>query len=282
MNAEAMSFTKTYFLCPTSDFIFPPPTGPLCLGSLIRSTSAPQYPLNRASVVAVANAFPPIVETDWNKTVSTEKGFGLGVYAQFLQLATGGGLPLGPEVEVEHSNKMKNTFAFDTMTTLSFEPTQEYIEQAVKAPAVQAWLREPRQKFALVNTLFLVTGMKLVKGAKIKYSTLQSTTVKGNLGIDVTALGTTFGPKGHWTRADEDEVESTREAEFVFAFRVKRLRFGRRVKLEEYSKGAFMAVGNKADEDECVLVEDVDGAGIETAEAVPDDTENGNVYCVPA
>ncbi|RTE70761.1 hypothetical protein BHE90_014832 [Fusarium euwallaceae] len=276
-----MSFTKTYFLCPTSDFIFPPPTGPLCLGSLIRSTSAPQYPLNRASVVAVANAFPPIVETDWNKTVSTEKGLGLGVYAQFLQLATGG-LALGPEVEVEHSDKMKNTFAFDTMTTLSFEPTQEYIEQAVKAPAVQAWLREPRQKFALVNTLFLVTGMKLVKGAKIKYSTLQSTTVKGNLGIDVAALGTTFGPKGHWTRTDEDEVESTREAEFVFAFRVKRLKFGRRVKLEEYSKGAFMAVGNKADEDECVLVEDVDGAGIETAEVVPDDTENGNVYCVPA
>ncbi|RMJ11703.1 hypothetical protein CDV36_008676 [Fusarium kuroshium] len=281
MNAEAMSFTKTYFLCPTSDFIFPPPTGPLCLGSLIRSTSSPQYPLNRASVVAVANAFPPIVETDWSKTVSTEKGLGLGVYAQFLQVATGG-LPLGPEVEVEHSNKMKNTFAFDTMTTLSFEPTQEYIEQAVKAPAVQAWLREPRQKFALVNTLFLVTGMKLVKGAKIKYSTLQSTTVKGNLGIDVAALGTTFGPKGHWTRADEDEVESTREAEFVFAFRVKRLKFGRRVKLEEYSKGAFMAVGAEADEDECVLVEDVDGAGIETAEAVPDDTENGNVYCVPA
>jgi hypothetical protein len=80
----------------------------------------------------VANAFPHIVETDWKKTVSTEKGLGLGVYAQFLQLATGG-LPLGPEVEVEHSNKTKNTFAFDTMTTLSFEPTQEYVEQAVKA-----------------------------------------------------------------------------------------------------------------------------------------------------
>ncbi|KAJ0381906.1 hypothetical protein COL922a_013616 [Colletotrichum nupharicola] len=276
-----MSFIKTYFLCPTSDFIFPPPAGPLCLGSIIRSTSAPQYPLNRASVVAVANAFPPIVETDWKKTVSTEKGLGVGVYAQFLQLATGG-LSLGPEVDVEHSNKVENTFAFDTMTTLSFEPTGEYVEQAVKAPAVQAWLREPRQKFALVYALFLVTGIKLVKGAKITYTASKSTTVKGNLGIDVTALGTTFGPKGHWTRADEDADESTREAEFVFAFRVKRLKFGRRAKLEEYSKGAFMAVGGKADEDECVLVEEVEGAGVETAEVVPDETVNGNVYCVPA
>ncbi|KAJ6037683.1 uncharacterized protein N7446_010321 [Penicillium canescens] len=260
-----MSFTKTYFLCPTSDFISPPPTGPLCLGSIIRSTSAPQYPLNRASVVAVAYAFPPVVETDWKKTVSTETGLGLGVYAQFLQLATGG-LPIGPELNVEHLNKAANTFAFDTVTTLAFEPTQEYVKEAVKAPAVQTWLREPRQKFALVSELFVVTGMKLVKGAKIKYSTSQSTTVKG-ASASIT---------------NDDATESNRESEFVFAFRVKRLKFGRRLKLEEYNKGAFMTVGGKKDDDECVLVEDVDGADIRSAEAVPDVAENGNVYCVPA
>ncbi|PSR80202.1 hypothetical protein BD289DRAFT_441177 [Coniella lustricola] len=276
-----MSITKTYFLCPISEFISPPPTGPLWLGSIIRSISAPQYPLNRASVVAVADALPPVVETDWKKTVSTEKGLGLGVYAQFLQLATGG-LPLGPEVNVEHSDKTTNVFAFDTVTTLAFEPTQEYVEQSVKAPAVQTWLREPRQKFALVSELFIVTGLKLVKGAKIKYSTSHSTTVKGNVGIDVAALGTTFGPKGHWTHATNDATESNRESEFVFAFRVKKLRFGRRLKLEEYNKGAFMTVGGKRDDDECVLVEDVNGARIKTAELVPDVAENGNVYCVPA
>ncbi|KAI6778503.1 uncharacterized protein J7T54_005027 [Emericellopsis cladophorae] len=276
-----MPFTKTYFLCPTSDFIHPPPKGPLCLGSVIRSTSAPQYPLNRASVVPVADAFPPIVETDWKKTVFAEKGLGLGVYAQFLQLATGG-LALGPEVDIEHSNTTADTFAFDTVTTLAFEPTQVYVEEAVKAPAVQAWLREPRQKFALVSELFLVTGMKLVKGAQIKYSTSQTTTVKGKLGIDMVALGMTFGPKGYWTGANGDATESNRESEFVFAFRVKRLKFGRRLKLEEYNKGAFMTIGGKKEDDECVLVGDVDGADIKTAEVVPDVTENGNVYCVPA
>ncbi|KAE8133633.1 hypothetical protein BDV38DRAFT_257798 [Aspergillus pseudotamarii] len=276
-----MAFTKTYFLCPTSDFIPPPPMGPLCLGSIILSPSAPQYPLNRESVIAVADASPPVVETDWKKTVSTEKGLGLGVYAQFLQLATGG-LSLGPEVNVEHSKKRANTFAFDTVTTLAFEPTQDYVEEAVKAPAVQAWLREPRQKFAIVSELFIITGMKIVKGAKIRYSTSQSTTVKGNLGINVTALGTTFGPKGHWTSTNDDATESNSESEFVFAFRVKRLRFGRRLKLEGYNKGAFMTVGGKKDDDECVLLEDVDGADIRTAEAVPDVSENGNVYCVPA
>lgn len=276
-----MSFTKTYFLCPTSDFISPPPTGPLCLGSIIRSTSAPQYPLNRGSVVAVPHAFQPVIETDWKKTVSTETGLGLGVYAQFLQLVTGG-LPLGPEVNVERVKKNASMFAFDMVTTLAFEPTQEYVEEAIKAPAVQTWLGEPRQKFALVSELFIVTGMKIVKGAKIKYSTSKSTTANGNLGVDVAALGTTFGPKGHWTSTNDDATESNRESEFLFAFRVKRLKFGRKLKLQEYNKGAFMTVGGLKDEDECVLVEDVDGADLGTAEAIHDVTENGNVYCIPA
>lgn len=276
-----MSFTKTYFLCPTSDFIFPPPEGPLQLGSIVRSTSAPQYPLNKASVVDVPDASPPVVEINWKKTISTENGLGLGIYAQFLRLATGG-LPIGPEGDLEHTKKTANTFAFDTVTTIAFEPTQEYVEEAVKAPAVQAWLKEPRQKFALVSELFVVTGMKIVKGAKIKYSSSQNTKVKGNIGIDVPTLGMTFGPKGNWTSTNDDTTESTRESEFVFAFRVKRLRFGRRLKLEQYNKGAFMSIGGKEDNEECIVVEDVDGAEINTAEAVPDVTEKGNVYCVPA
>ncbi|KAF5988820.1 hypothetical protein FBULB1_1278 [Fusarium bulbicola] len=255
--------------------------GPISLGSIIRSTSTPQYPLNRGSVVAIVDAFPPVVETDWKKTISKEKGLGLGIYAQFLQLASGG-LPLGPEMDIEHSSKTANTFAFDTVTTFGFEPTQEYVKQAVQAPAVQTWLSEPRQKFGFVSELFLVTGLKLVKGAKIAYSTSQTTAIKGNMGIDVTALATTFGPKGNWTRINDDSMESSRESEFVFAFRVKRLRFGRRVKLEEYSKGAFMAVGGKEDDEEGVIVEDVNGADINTAKAVLDVTENSNVYCVPA
>ncbi|PTB62073.1 hypothetical protein BBK36DRAFT_1145150 [Trichoderma citrinoviride] len=275
-----MSFTKTYFLCPTSDFIHPPPAGPLCLGAIIRSTSTPQYPLN-SSVVAVPEANPPVVETDWKKTVSTETGLGLGVYAQFLQVVTGG-IPVGPEVNAEHTSKAANTFAFDSMTTLAFEPTQEYVQEAIKAPTVQSWLREPKQRFSPVCSLYLVTGMKLVKGARIKYSTSQSATVTGRFGIDVPQLGTTFGPKGHWSSASDDETEFNREAEFVFAFRVKRLRFGRKLKLEEYNKGAFLAIGGDSEDGVSVLVEDVDGSEFQTAKAVPDVTEHGRVYCVPA
>jgi hypothetical protein len=275
-----MSFTKTYFLCPSTDFIPPPPTGPLCLGSIISSTSTPQYTLNKGSIVAVNDELPPLVETNWKKTVSGDKELALGVYAQFLQLATGG-LPVGSEADFEHSTQTTSTFAFDTVTTLVFEPSQDYVTEAVKAPAVQAWLREPRQKFALSSELFIVTGMKIVKGAKINYSASQRTTAKGNLGINV-PLGTTFGPKGQWTNTNDDEMEFDRASEFVFAFRVKRLKFGRGLKVKEYNKGAFMAVGGKSDNEVWLSIEDVNGAGISAANAVHDLAENGDVYCVPA
>ncbi|KAF4448514.1 hypothetical protein F53441_8100 [Fusarium austroafricanum] len=96
------------------------------------------------------------------------------------------------------------------MTTLAPEPTQEYVEEAIKAPAVQARLSNPRQKFSLVSELFMITGMKLVKGAKIKYTASKSTTVKGNIGINVPMFGTTIGPRGHWNSADDDAMESNR------------------------------------------------------------------------
>lgn len=176
-------------------------------------------------------------------------------------------------MDIEHSGRTANTFAFDTVTTVSFEPTPEYVSEAVKAPAVQAYLREPKQRFAPIVSLFLVTAMKLVKGAKIKYSTSESTAFKANIGLDVAPLAMTFGPKGHWTKMNDDETEFNRDSEFVFAFRVKRLRFGHKVvKTEEYNKGAFMAIGKDEDdgETEPVLVDDVDGADMENARLVVD------------
>ncbi len=223
------------------------------------------------------------METDWKKTVSAKSGFGLGVFAQFLQLATGGS-GIGPEIDVERSRQTANRFAFDTMTTLSFEPTPQYVEEATKTPAVQAWLREPRQRFSPVVTLFLVTGMKLVNGARIKYSSSGSTAFTANLGVDVPALGFTAGPKGRWTSADDDETEFSRESEFIFAFRVKRLRIGRKISTEDYSKGAFLANAGdtKNDASEPILADDIDGSAFENAYFVSDATEDDDVYCVPA
>jgi hypothetical protein len=274
-----MSFTKTYFLCPTSDFIEPPPAGSLCLGSIIRSTSSPQYPLNAGSLVTVTNANKPVEETDWRKTVSEESGRGLGVFAQFLHAATGG-LPIGPEVNVAQSRRATSSFTFDTVTTLAFEPTLSYVEEAVKAPAIQSWLAEPRQRFTPIVSLFLITGMKLVKGAKLAYSTSRSTNLTGNIGVEVAPLGVTLGPKGHWTSTHDDATDFNRTSEFVFAFRVKRLRFGRSMKIEDHNKGSFLSAGRDGQKEISVCMEDIEGGDIDGAKMVQDASEGDSVFCV--
>ena len=277
-----MAFAKTYFLCPPTDLISPPPAGPLCLGTIIRSTSSPQISLNRASVIPVEDENPPVVETDWKKTVTQGTKFGFGIYAQFLQLAVRG---LGPEVDVEHSSQRKSTFSFDTMTTLKFEPTPEYIHEAIRSPYVQTYLNDHKQRFAPSVSLFLVTGMKIVKGANIKYSTSATGGIAANMGIASNALGgMSVGPKGHWTSTLKDENEFKRGSEFVFAFRVKRLRFKKKVEAEDYNKGAFLSIndGKANDRTQHALVDDQDGSDIENANLVSDVTEDGPVYCVAA
>lgn len=176
---------------------------------------------------------------------------------------------------------MVDMFAFDTVTTFAFKPTQEYVQEAIKAPAVQTWLREPKQRFVPVVSLFLIIGMKLVKGARIKYATSQSTKVTSNVGIDMVVLGTTIGPKGHWLSTNDDETQFDQESEFVFAFRIKRLKFGWKLKVEDYNTGAVLAVDGEQDDDEAVLVEDVDGSELENVKEVHDVSENGSVYCIP-
>ena len=70
--------------------------------------------------------------------------------------------------------------------------------------------------------------------------------------------------------------------EFIFIFYIKRLKFRRRLKLIEYNKGAFITVSGKKDNNKCVLVKDVDRANIKTTKTIPNITENGNIYYVPA
>ncbi|KAG9254376.1 uncharacterized protein F5Z01DRAFT_103344 [Emericellopsis atlantica] len=274
------TFTKTYFLCPTSEFIQAPPAGPLRLGSLLRSTATPQYPLNATCNIPLAQDSTSFVETAWKKTVSAEMALGLGVYAEFLRLG------LGPEASADHSNQASSVFAFDAITTSSFDPEPQYVKEAIKAPAVQAYLKERKQRFAPTVSLYLVTGLKLVKGANIKYSTSSSTDVKANIGINVAPLGLTIGPKGHWTRKSDNETEFNRESDFVFAFRVKRLKFGLRRKLEaeDYTTGAFLTTGEEADdsEQEACLMDNVDGSSSANASFVSDATEGESVYCIPA
>jgi hypothetical protein len=273
MSSNSSIKKKTYFLCPLSEHFSPPPAGPLHLGSIICSVSEPQLSLNKSNIVPIANLNPLTVETNWMKTITEDKKPRSDRRDTFLQLAK-----RGSGMYAKHTSREKVIFECGTVTTISFEPTPQYVAEAMKIPAVKAWLREPKQRLAPIVSLYLVTGMKLAKSAKVKYSISVNTTIKAHIrtstGRSLTGLIT--GAKGCYIRTYDDEMESEQDAEFAFAFRVKRLsfRYGRDVKIEEFTEGACL---RDAEDDNGCEMESVslDGADGSNAGNVSDDADVG-------
>lgn len=254
---------KTYFLPPTLDFICPPPDGSLFLGSIICSVSKPELSLNKSNIVSMADLSTTAVETNCLYTITDDRKPRSRRRETFLQFAK-----RGSGVYIKRSSRQKYIFECGTVTTVFFEPTPQYVAEAVKTPAVKAWLKEPKQRLAPTVSLYLVTGMKLAKNAKVKYSIFTNTTIKTRIhtSTGLSLPESIYGAKGSFTRDYEDEIKFRREAEFIFAFQVKKLRFrhGQDVKIEEYTKGACLesAEGEGGSEIESVLVDDAEGSNV--------------------
>lgn len=279
-------FKKTYFLPPTLEFICPPPDGSLFLGSIICSVSKPELCLNKSNIVPMADSSTTAVETNCLYTIAEDRKPRSRLRETFLQLAKE-----GSGVYIKHWSRQKYSFRCGTVTTISFEPTTQYVAEAVKAPAVKAWLKEPKQRLAPVVSLYLVTGMKIAKDAKVKYSISTNTTIKEHIRT-TTGLSlpeSSFGAKGSYVADCDDETQFKRESEFIFAFRVKKLTFkhGRDVKMEDFTKGACLesAEGENGSEIASILLDDADSssvgnvsdeADVEADADVDDDTNNAD------
>lgn len=222
----------------------------------------------------MANLNPPVVETNWAKTMTEDKKPRSRGHEKFLQF-----VKKGPGEHIKHSRRAKIFLESSTVTTVSFEPTPQYVAEAVKAPAVKAWLKKPKQRLAPVVSLYLVTGMKLAKGAHVKYSisvnTVIRTRIRTSTGLLVPELN--YGLKYSYAKSYNDDAEYKVHSEFIFAFRVKRLRFryGRDVTIEEFTRGALLesAKGESGSEMESALVNDADGDDVESD---TDDEDVGN------
>lgn len=168
----------------------------------------------------------------------------------------------------KHSSRTNIILKSSMVTTTSFEPTPQYVAEAVKAPAVQAWLKEPKQRLAPAVSIYLVTGMKIAKDANVKYSisvkTATRAVIRTSTGVPLPDSG--YGPRGIYIRDHDEETEFKRDFEFIFAFRVKRLRFrhGRDLQIEDFTKGACLesAQGENGSEIASVLLNDTDGSSV--------------------
>lgn len=252
---------KTYFLTPSFDY---PPTGPILLGNIISSPKYPDKPLNNASTrpAIPAAALITITKTDWKSTAAKSHSGKVGIWAKFLEVVVGVGVDVGTSWERGTENKYK----FDKLETSFFEPqaVEGYLESAMKAPGIIRYLSESRGR----KPLYIVKGVKIARGATAK--TLRTKANGGRLGVSVDgtlmAAPVSVGPELEAEIKKEDGVEFGGSDDFVFAYRLGRIKVDRKTGEageDDHNAGALFELPDAEDDEEkekaTFLVTEVEG-----------------------
>ncbi|KAL6720846.1 hypothetical protein ACLMJK_002771 [Lecanora helva] len=235
---------KTYFLAPTRDC---PPSGPIALGNIIASPSTPEEALNSSPI----EPLPPIHESykgDWRADLSRYKRGKIGIWTKFLQV-----LGVGVDVSVNFITGDLDIYQFNRIDTKFFVPSREYVEQSVSTPEVQDFVA--KSKFRA--NIYMITGIKIARGASIASSKLRDRGINLQFGIDGTSAGIPFaaGPDIELGTGRGQDISFNTSSDFVFAFRLREIMYSKKKGIEhrEFRKGALFGLegggGNSTEEE---------------------------------
>lgn len=169
-----------------------------------------------------------------------------GVWTSFLQMifSIGGGISVHAEKEV------KQHWEVGTMTTMTFVPSEKWLEDVVRSDEVRGYLLGNRWR----EKVYLITGVMIASSSQSFRATLEEKGLHINVGVDATAwtgVPVSVGPEGKWKRKEVAKTQSETEEKFVFAFRVREIRVKRKGGVKNhrlYDKGALFNAEKRRDE----------------------------------
>lgn len=143
------------------------------------------------------------------------------------------------------SSGSDDTFRFEKMHTHEFFPSEEYIKALLQRSPVAGRILTQQRK-----NLFVIVGVKTVSGAAVKRARYGNIGGSLDLSIDAAVVGlpvpASVGPSVVFSSGSNESVSFEGSDDFVFAFRVQKLRMKRReesVRQEDYAKGAMFEYG---------------------------------------
>lgn len=251
----------TYIPC--SNWDIPATSTLVTLGSLI---SDPKNPESR-----IPKSVPPPIppgsiqtgsKTDWHTTSTQLLSGKLGVWAQCLQI-----VGLGGDVSFGALKSSLEDHRFDALETQYFLPDSEFIAASLNNDFVQGYLEVHEWR----KPVYMITGIKVARGASVANSTAREVDANAKVGADATMVGApvTLGPKLGFEKKKERSVAYAGSTDYIFAYRLKRIRARKGGKLEEgdYIKGALYGMVDDEEKeqslDEAYEIDDFD-------EGIPD------------
>lgn len=224
---------KRYIVAP--DFSTgPPPQGPVHLGSILRSVFE-YVPLNDGQIPDIPKRLPADRKKGFQMTRGELLKGHAGVFGKALAI-----FGVGVGASAMFSKDRDDVLTVKNLETIAFNPTDEYIRQSMDTDGVIIYTDATKYK----KPVFLITGMKIARGASFKGK--GSTTASGELqlgfhgpgGMGKTGVGAGI-EKGKF--AEESFEESS---DFILAIRVRKLSFKKAdVVHSEHNHGATMMDG---------------------------------------
>ncbi|KAK7546614.1 hypothetical protein IWX49DRAFT_589005 [Phyllosticta citricarpa] len=237
-----MSSRPCWFIAPHSC----PPNGHLKLGNIILNPSNPDIPLYESP--------SPLPDTERIETFGARgahfnshesQGATLGIATSFLSFLSG----VGVDVATDWSKKEIDQLKAKTMTTLSFLPSPTYIEETAGQKKVQDYIR--KKMFA---NLYMVVGVMVASGATRNTWSSSGRDVGLHVNVDGTLMGApaSIGPMVGLNQAQTVEVGADDTDDFVFAFRLRKMKFkkGEATLSMRYKSSGFFGKGTADEDDE--------------------------------
>ncbi|KAK0101209.1 hypothetical protein ONS95_012810 [Cadophora gregata] len=238
VNTSLVQMSKTYFLVPTRDTV---PSGSIFLGSIIKSPYSPELSINGKNSHLLSAL--EVIETrlvDTSQQLSKSGKGKTGVWAEFL-----GGMGIGADISGTWDNTEESTYKFSELITKTISPSLSEIQAIFKEPEVQQCLKDSRFR----NNLYMIIGIKIARGADVAISRIRARGGNLNFGIDMTPFGVPIkvGPEFELSREVGHSVEEKHTNDFVFAYRLREIRYRRKTVEDqrEYRKGDLMGAGQR-------------------------------------
>ncbi|CAL3962734.1 unnamed protein product [Diplocarpon coronariae] len=246
---------KSWFILPNSHF---PPNTLIKLGQIVASPVEPHQAIDTSGPLP----FPP----DMPQVESYEEAYSWdaksGSSGHSALSAEVGGLPVNAALKAEFKRNTHNWAQFENLATQLIAPTRAYVNESMMRPVVKTFLG----KHLLPKSVFMITGVKIAKGAE--KGVKRDNMVSGGLNLGIApapGIPIALGPDVGGAADGSEEIRVKVAKDFVWAISLRQIHYRRgKVRKEEtLYDGATLACVEDDSEGEAETVDpselDIDG-----------------------
>ena len=259
-----MTPQKAYFEMPNFDY----PPGTIQLGQIIDNPKLP------GSIIG--QPYMPLPQshesykTNWEKEKSRSLNGSTGIWAQFIATVLDIRGNANGSLVWEDSSVLK----FKRLETLFFspDPSPEYVKSSMLQPTVKQYFENNLRK-----TPYMITGIKVARGPEGIKRKVRKASGNAQLKINGRASGepASGGPHIGWKRSLMNEETFTASSDFVFAYRLRKIKIIWKtmdIESKDFVRGAVYHEGLGAAED---------GETEDTSEIVSANLEDRDLGIIP-